>query len=606
MESYFMLPQTTEARQEIGEQTLPLKVGPAKRSRKAWIVLAVAVIAVAALLISGIWSRVKASATLRAETAQAALPAVSVVTPKQTAPADEIILPGNVQPFITSPIYSRTNGYLKKWYFDIGAHVKQGQLLAVIETPEVDQQLQQARSNLLTAQANLELASITKTRYQGLLKSNAVAQQDVDNAVGTYNANAAIVEADKAAVEQYSALVSFEKVYAPFDGVITARNTDIGDLINSGSSSNVKTDLFHIAQPGKLRVYVNVPEEYSQGIKAGMTADLSLAEFPGRKFQGKLVRTAEAINLTTRTLLIEIDVDNPTGTLLTGSYAEVHLAVPTQASTFLLPVNALIFRSEGLRVASREKRESRALARDSRTRFRQSDRDRLRPQGGRSSHCQPTRLHRCRTGSPDCSSHIAGGCQVKRFRNIISGGNSRHSLCLGTLLAIVVLQFTACTVGPKYHPPVVQAPAAYKELGDWKPAQPNDQNLGGAWWTIFNDSQLNALEDQINVGNQNLKAAEAQFRQARAALRYNRADYYPTVTVAPSATRTRVSAHRPPATSIFDGITYNDFVLPFSVSYQADVWGRSSKKRRVVSRTSTSQCGRSGYGQSEHARGSGR
>ena len=236
-------------------------------------------------------------------------------------------------------------------YFDIGAHVKQGQLLAVIETPEVDQQLEQARSNLLTAQANLELASITKTRYQGLLKSNAVSQQDVDNAVGTYNANKAVVEADKAAVEQYSALVSFEKIYAPFDGVITARNTDIGDLINSGSSSNVKTDLFHIAQPGKLRVYVNVPEEYSQGIKAGMTADLNLTEFPGRKFQGKLVRTAEAINLTTRTLLIEIDVDNPTGTLLTGSYAEVHLAVPTQASTFLLPVNALLFRSEGLRVA---------------------------------------------------------------------------------------------------------------------------------------------------------------------------------------------------------------------------------------------------------------
>jgi RND family efflux transporter MFP subunit len=335
----------------MGEQTLPLNhVGAGKRSRKAWLVLALAVIAVAALLVSGIWSRVKAGTTLRAETAQAALPAVSVVSPKQTAPADEIILPGNVQPFITSPIYARTNGYLKKWYFDIGAHVKQGQLLAVIETPEVDQQLQQARSNLLTAQANLELASITKTRYQGLLKSNAVAQQDVDNAVGTYNANKAIVEADKAAVEQYSALVSFEKIYAPFDGVITARNTDIGDLINSGSGGGVKTDLFHIAQPGRLRVYVNVPEEYSQGIKSGMTADLSLAEFPGRKFQGKLVRTAEAINVTTRTLLIEIDVDNPAGTLLTGSYAEVHLAVPTQASTFLLPVNALLFRSEGLRV----------------------------------------------------------------------------------------------------------------------------------------------------------------------------------------------------------------------------------------------------------------
>src|SRR3984957_15861874 len=345
-----MLPQTDL--QTMAERSPAANGGGAgRRTHKPWLVLAVAGILVAAVLLFGVWARVRARAALDTETAQAALTAVSVVSPKQTTPAEEIILPGNVQPYISSPIYARTNGYLKKWYFDIGAHVKQGELLALIETPEVDQQLEQARSNLLTAQANLELASITKTRYQGLLKSNAVAQQDVDNAVGTYNANKAVVEADKAAVEQYSALVSFEKIYAPFDGVITARNTDIGDLINSGSSSNVKTDLFHIAQPGKLRVYVNVPEEYSQGIKSGMTADLNLTEFPERKFQGKLVRTAEAINLTTRTLLIEIDVDNPTGTLLTGSYAEVHLAVPTQASTLLLPVNALLFRSEGLRVA---------------------------------------------------------------------------------------------------------------------------------------------------------------------------------------------------------------------------------------------------------------
>jgi RND family efflux transporter MFP subunit len=343
--------QQTEERKNIDVQTLPSdNVGRPQHPYRRWLGLAIALIAVAALLVSGILSRVRARTTLKAETAQVALTAVSVVSPKQTAPAEEIILPGNVQPFITSPIYARTNGYLKKWYFDIGAHVKQGELLAVIETPEVDQQLQQARSNLATAQANLELAAITKARYQGLLKSNAVSQQDVDNTVGTYNANKAIVEADQAAVDQYAALVSFEKVYAPFDGVITARNTDIGDLINSGSNANAKTDLFHIAQPGTLRVYVNVPEEYSRGTKVGMTADLALTEFPGRRFKGKLVRTADAINMATRTLLIEIDVDNPTGTLLTGSYAEVHLAVPTQASTFLLPVNTLLFRSEGLQV----------------------------------------------------------------------------------------------------------------------------------------------------------------------------------------------------------------------------------------------------------------
>jgi RND family efflux transporter MFP subunit len=348
-----MLPQSQIQNEDTGRidrHPPPIVVEVRERSHKRWLVLAIALLAVAALLVWGIWLRVRASTTLRAETAQAALTAVSVVSPKQTAPAQEIILPGNVQPFITSPIYARTNGYLRKWYFDIGAHVKKGQLLAVIETPEIDQQLEQSLSNLNTAKANLALSEITKNRYQGLLKSNAVSQQDADNASGTYNANKAIVEANQANVKQLQALQSFEKIYAPFDGIITARNTDIGDLINSGSSSSVKTDLFHIAQPGKLRVYVNVPEEYSQGIKTGMTADLSLAEFPGRKFQGKLVRTSEDINVTTRTLLIEIDVDNPTGTLLTGSYAEVHLAVPTQASTFLLPVNALLFRSEGLRV----------------------------------------------------------------------------------------------------------------------------------------------------------------------------------------------------------------------------------------------------------------
>jgi len=345
-----MLPQI-EDRRQIEEQMLRLTdVAVKKRPRKTWLVLTIALIVVATLLASGIYSRVKARNALNEETARAALPSVSVVSPKQSAPAEEIILPGNVEPYISSPIYSRTNGYLKKWYVDIGGRVKQGQLLAVIDTPEVDQQLQQSLSNLNTAKANLALAQITRNRYQGLLTKNAVSQQDVDNAVGTYNANEAIVQANQANVKQLQALQSFEKVYAPFDGIVTARNTDIGDLINSGSGGGTKTDLFHIAQPGKLRVYVNVPQEYSQGIKAGMTADLSLAEFPDRKFQGKLVRTASAINVTTRTLLVEIEVDNFSGTLLTGSYAEVHLKIPTQASTLLLPVNALLFRTEGLRV----------------------------------------------------------------------------------------------------------------------------------------------------------------------------------------------------------------------------------------------------------------
>jgi RND family efflux transporter MFP subunit len=318
---------------------------------RRWLIPLIIAVVVAGVLFLGIRSRVTAESTLRTVTAQMAVPSVSVLLPRRTASAQEIILPGNIQPFISSPIYARTDGYLKKWYFDIGAHVKAGELLAVIQTPEVDQQLAQARSTLATAQANLELAQITKDRYEGLLIKHAVSQQDVDNAVGTYRANAAIVEADKANAQRYEALVSFEKVYAPFDGVIIARNTDIGDLINSGSSTVARTDLFDMVQPGTLRVYVNVPEEYSRGVKPGETAaDIVLAEFPGEKFPGRLVRTANAINGTTRTLLTEVDVENPKGTLLSGSYAEVHLKIPGQGSTYLLPVNTLIFRSDNLQV----------------------------------------------------------------------------------------------------------------------------------------------------------------------------------------------------------------------------------------------------------------
>src|SRR2546425_4805054 len=347
-----MMSPQPEDRRQIEEQTLRLTdVAVKKRPRKTWVVLTIALIVVATLLVSGIWSRVKARNTLNQETARAALPSVSVVSPKQTAPAEEIILPGNVEPYISSPIYSRTNGYLKKWYVDIGARVKQGQLLAVIDTPEVGQQLQQSLSNLNTAKANLALAQITRNRYQGLLRSNAVSQQDVDNAVGTYNANEAIVQANQANVKQLETLQSFEKIYAPFDGIVTVRNVDVGDLINSGSAPGTRTDLFHIAQPGKLRVYVYVPQEYSQAAAAGLTAELTLDEFPERRFPGKLVRTANAINNATRTLQAEVDVDNPTGKLLSGSYAEVHLNLPGLASTHLLPVNTLLFRSEGLQVA---------------------------------------------------------------------------------------------------------------------------------------------------------------------------------------------------------------------------------------------------------------
>jgi RND family efflux transporter MFP subunit len=321
------------------------------RTTRSLVAALIAFLVVAGILVSGVLRRVRARAAVTAETAVMAVPVVNVVSPERAAPSHELVLPGNVEPYMTAPIFARTNGYVKRWYVDIGARVRKGQLLAEIDTPEVDQQLQQSRSNLATAEANLKLAEITNTRYQGLLKTNAVSQQDADNAAGTFNANQTTVEAMKANVKQLETLQSFEKIYAPFDGIVTVRNVDVGDLINSGSAPGTKTDLFHIAQPGKLRVYVYVPEEYSQAAVAGLTAELTLAEFPGRRFPGNLVRTANAINLATRTLQAEVDVDNPTGKLLSGSYAEVHLKLPGLTSTHLLPVDTLLFRSEGLQVA---------------------------------------------------------------------------------------------------------------------------------------------------------------------------------------------------------------------------------------------------------------
>jgi RND family efflux transporter MFP subunit len=322
------------------------------RSSHGVLIAVVVLIIVAAIVVAGIVPRLKAKAALKAETRELAIPTVSVIHPKQGAPYQELVLPGNVRAFIDAPIYARTNGYLKIWHVDIGGHVKSGQLLAEIDTPEVDQQLQQARANLNTAQANYRLSSITANRYQDLKNTDSVARQDVDNAVGDFQAKAAMVASAEYQVKYLEQLESFKNIYAPFDGVITARNTDIGQLIDSGSSGGAAKALFQIAATRTLRVYVSVPQQYSQVAKPGLSANVTLAEFPGRQFHGKLVRNAGSISTDSRTLLTEVDVDNPTGELLPGAYAEVHLKLPADVPSYIVPVNSLIFRSEGLRVAT--------------------------------------------------------------------------------------------------------------------------------------------------------------------------------------------------------------------------------------------------------------
>ncbi|HLW88103.1 MAG TPA: efflux RND transporter periplasmic adaptor subunit [Terriglobales bacterium] len=344
---------SVEQQNQVEERIKPRpSPGPSTRPSSHWWVAVVAFVAVVAVVISGILPRIQARNILAKETKEMAIPTVAVVRPQPSAPSKEVILPANVQAYIDSPIYARTNGYLKAWYVDIGGRVKAGQLLAEIETPEVDQQLRQARADLATAEANLSLAQITADRYVGLLKTDSVSKQDTDNAQANYAAQRATVQSGEANVKRLEQLQSFEKIYAPFAGVITARNTDIGALIDLGSSGGTRTELFHIAQPDRLRVYVNVPQTYSQAARPGLTADLVLSEFPGRRFPGTLVRTANAIDQTTRTLLVEISVNNPTGTLLSGAYAEVHLKLPGATSSFTIPVTALMFRSEGLRVVT--------------------------------------------------------------------------------------------------------------------------------------------------------------------------------------------------------------------------------------------------------------
>ena len=299
---------------------------------------------------SGVRTRTAADATLGSTTTDAAVSVVNVMSPTASASTQEIRLPGTTQAFTDAPLFARTSGYVKAWYFDIGAHVKQGQLLAEIESPEVDQQLEQARADLGTAQANLRQAQITADRWRALLETDSVSQQETDQAVSALSAMKATVNSNAANVRRLEQLQAFENIYAPFDGVITARNVDIGVLINAGSNTAGR-ELFHMTAIHTLRVFVAVPEVYSRAVRPGSTATLTLDEFPGRSFKGMLVRTANAIDLASRTLLVEVDVDNPRGELLPGAYVFVHLKLPEQVTSATIPANSLLFRAEGLRVA---------------------------------------------------------------------------------------------------------------------------------------------------------------------------------------------------------------------------------------------------------------
>jgi RND family efflux transporter MFP subunit len=319
-------------------------------SRKAGVLVILVVLALViagAVTIAGKFGEKKA---LAAETEKLAVPSVSVVHPSAERSHEELLLPANVQAYKESPIFARTNGYLLHWYKDIGSHVNKGDLLAEIDTPEVDQELLQARASEQQAQAQLQLAKSSAQRWQNLRKTDSVSQQEVDQQVSGYAQAQANVAAAQANVRRLEQMESFKRVYAPFSGVITKRLVDVGALINAGNGGSNR-ELFDIAQVDPLRVYVNVPQTYSPLIHPGMDALLDQREYSGQEFRGKVVRTSDAIDPATRTLLTEVDVPNPKGQILPGAYAQVHFAAHIDAPRLTVPVNTLLFRAEGPRAA---------------------------------------------------------------------------------------------------------------------------------------------------------------------------------------------------------------------------------------------------------------
>ena len=302
------------------------------------------------LAVWGEVSRVRARASLGKEAAQAAIPTVVTVTPNRTPLGEELVLPGTVQAYIEAPIYARTNGYLKEWRTDIGTQVTKGQLLGEIDTPEVDRQLAQAEADLATARANESLSNSTNVRWKGLLATESVSKQDADEKAGDAAAKKAAADSAAANVARLRDLTSFKRVVAPFDGVITARNTDIGALINAGQSTGA--ELFRIADMHKLRIFVQVPEAYAAATLPGLEAELRFAEQPSRIFTARTVRTSNALDPTLRTLQVELELDNAKRDVFPGAYAEVHFKLPASAQSLRLPANTVLFRAAGLQVAT--------------------------------------------------------------------------------------------------------------------------------------------------------------------------------------------------------------------------------------------------------------
>ncbi len=584
--------------------------------RKTLIGVALIFIVLACLAGFGILRRKSADKVLADTTQQLAAPTVIVAPPKPGAPVDNFVLPGNVTSFTDSPIYARTSGYLTKWYFDIGARVKKGALLAEIATPEVDQQLAQAEADLSTAQANANNAHIQADRYTGLVQSNAVSRQDTDTFVNQAASTAAQVRSAQANVQRLRELQSFEKIYAPFDGVVTARNVDTGQLIDPGAGK----ELFHLQAIQTLRVFTNLPQLYSSNVRPGTKIGLTFPEHAGKIYEGTLVRTAEAIDPASRTLLVEIDVNNSAGELLPGSLAEVHFKTPPAGPTFIVPAAALIFRKEGLRVGTVVQGEggSGTVAHLVQVVIGQDDGASVQIISGLGPSDQviqdpPDSLiegEKLQVVTPAPSGRQVTMLAPRAADRVLEPANSptRHrreaaanlpqtqtgcptlaaSLFLRLGWVIIPAAFlTACKpVGPNYNRPVYQAPPAYKETGAssvvpppnpaggaWQPANPSDGMLRGKWWEIYQDPQLNQLEERIATDNQTLRQAMENYLAARDQVTAARSTLFPTLSADATATRLHTSKNGPSYSSA-KPTGYGDLVIGGQASWEPDLWGR--------------------------------
>ena len=535
------------------------------------LVLLVLLIAGAATLIG----RRSQERALAKETERSTIPTVAIVHPQAETPDEELVLPGSLLAFAESPIYARTSGYLVRWYKDIGSRVNEGDLLATIDAPEVDQELNQTRAARQQIVAQLELAKSSAERWENLRKSDSVSAQEADQQTSAYKQAQANLAAADANVRRLEQLENFKKVYAPFSGVITKRNVDPGALINAGAGASGR-ELFDIARIDPLRVYTSVPQAYAPFIKVGGQTTVTLQEFPGQKFLGKIARTAESIDPNTRTLLTEVDVSNKDGRLLPGSFGEVHFAVGSNVNKVTVPVNAMLFRAEGPRLAvvdGSHKIQLRPIniGRDYGTSLEilggvsTEDSIVINPpdslQEGQEVNVASVATWPARTAARcpterRCSATAAGRAAKRK------SAMKQGVVCLTLSLLVVA---PACTVGPRYSRPAAPAaaPDAWKTQPPWQQAAPKDTIPKGAWWQIFGDDTLNQYEEQLLQANQSLAAARDRLDQARSLARIATAAYFPQISTDPNAVRQRGPAIDPsmelPALSSSLGPTLRTF-----------------------------------------------